>query len=72
MELQLLVRIGRRKSKEAFLYTEGVQLTAAHSGGRSSDLTQENKPNNENKNYFLELSTSSIITFNPSCHNISS
>ena len=26
---------------EAFLYTEGIQLTAAHSGGRYSDLTQE-------------------------------
>ena len=26
---------------EAFLYTEGIQLTAAHSGGRCSDLTQE-------------------------------
>ena len=25
----------------AFLYTEGIQLTAAHSGGRCSDLTQE-------------------------------
>ena len=25
---------------EAFLYTEGIQLTAAHSGGRCSDLTQ--------------------------------
>ena len=24
-----------------FLYTEGIQLTAAHSGGRSSDLAQE-------------------------------
>ena len=24
-----------------FLYTEGIQLTAAHSGGRCSDLTQE-------------------------------
>ena len=26
---------------EAFLYTKGIQLTAAHSGGRCSDLTQE-------------------------------
>ena len=26
---------------EAFLYTEGIQLTAAHSGGRYFDLTQE-------------------------------
>ena len=26
----------------AYLYTEGIQLTAAHSGGRCSDLTQEN------------------------------
>ena len=26
---------------EAFLYTKGIQLTAAHSGGRYSDLTQE-------------------------------
>ena len=26
---------------EAFLYTEGIQLTAAHSGGRCTDLTQE-------------------------------
>ena len=26
---------------EAFLYTEGIQLTAAHSGGRCSDLTQD-------------------------------
>ena len=25
----------------AFLYTEGIQLTAAHSGGRCSDLNQE-------------------------------
>ena len=25
---------------EVFLYTEGIQLTAAHSGGRYSDLTQ--------------------------------
>ena len=25
----------------AFLYTEGIQLTAAHPGGRCSDLTQE-------------------------------
>ena len=25
----------------AFLYTEGIQLTAAHTGGRCSDLTQE-------------------------------
>ena len=25
---------------EAFLYTEGIQLTAAHSGGRCTDLTQ--------------------------------
>ena len=25
----------------AFLHTEGIQLTAAHSGGRCSDLTQE-------------------------------
>ena len=25
----------------AFLYTEGIQLAAAHSGGRLSDLTQE-------------------------------
>ena len=28
-------------SMVAFLYTEGIQLTAAHSGGRCSDLTQE-------------------------------
>ena len=27
-------------SMEEFLYTEGIQLTAAHSGGRYSDLTQ--------------------------------
>ena len=26
---------------EEFLYTDGIQLTAAHSGGRYSDLTQE-------------------------------
>ena len=26
---------------EAFLYTEGIQLTAAHSGDRCTDLTQE-------------------------------
>ena len=26
---------------EAFLYTEGIQLTATHSGGRCSNLTQE-------------------------------
>ena len=26
---------------EAFLFTEGIQLTATHSGGRYSDLTQE-------------------------------
>ena len=26
---------------EAFFYTEGIRLTAAHSGGRCSDLTQE-------------------------------
>ena len=25
----------------AFLYTESIQLTAAHSGGGGSDLTQE-------------------------------
>ena len=25
----------------AFLYAEGIQLTAAHSGGRCSDFTQE-------------------------------
>ena len=25
---------------EEFLYTEGIQLTAAHSGGGCSDLTQ--------------------------------
>ena len=25
----------------AFLYTEGIQLKAAYSGGRCSDLTQE-------------------------------
>ena len=25
----------------AVLYTEGIQLTAAHSGGRCSDLTQK-------------------------------
>ena len=25
----------------AFLYSEGIQLTAAHSGGRYSDLAQE-------------------------------
>ena len=25
----------------AFLYSEGIQLTNAHSGGRRSDLTQE-------------------------------
>ena len=25
----------------AFLYTEGIRLTAAHIGGRCSDLTQE-------------------------------
>ena len=28
-------------SMVAFLYTEGIHLTAAHSGGRCSDLTQE-------------------------------
>ena len=33
-----MIGIGR---KEAFLYTEGIQLTAAHSGGRCSNLTQE-------------------------------
>ena len=26
---------------ETFLYNEGIQLTAAYSGGRCSDLTQE-------------------------------
>ena len=26
---------------EEFLYTEGIQVTAAHSGGRYFDLTQE-------------------------------
>ena len=29
------------KGMEAFLYTEGIQLSAANSGGRCSDLTQE-------------------------------
>ena len=28
-------------SMVAFLYTEGIQLTAAHSSGQCSDLTQE-------------------------------
>ena len=42
------IKLGTRKGKfsnmdgmEAFLYTEGIQLTVAHSGGRYSDLTQE-------------------------------
>ena len=26
---------------EAFLYTDGIQLTAAHADGRCTDLTQE-------------------------------
>ena len=29
------------KNMVAFLFTEGIQLTAAHSGGRCPDLTQE-------------------------------
>ena len=29
----------------AFLYTKGIQLTAARSGGRCSDLTQEEVQN---------------------------
>ena len=36
-----LEEVIKENRMEAFLYTEGIQLTAAHSGGRCSDLTQE-------------------------------